>query len=187
MILKIDFQINSDLFIGRIMKTILNWRKGIFKNIFTIYSGVTQVGYLKESFSGQSASCELNGVKYHFKTKGFFNPHTLIFDENNNNEIGIIDYNSWLSKAIINIRGVEYLWKYDNMWNTQSSITGGNGTKIEYKGNGQKGSMEFEDANDLLAMSGLFISNYYWQIMIVFISVAVVFISVTAGNILKHQ
>ncbi len=148
------------------MKTTLNWEKGIFNSTYKIYSEENLVGNLKGKTWKQSADGELNGGKYSFKTKGFFKQETQIFDTDKNTVIGKITYNSWMTKAKIKYSDKVINWKYTNAWNTKWSLFDSEGVQIKYHGSSSKGKIEFEEQDDLLVLTGLYITNYYWQITI---------------------
>ena len=148
------------------METKLNWKKGIFKETFEIYSNGALVGTLKENIWKQIAYGELNGEKVIFKTHGYFKQETQIIDPSTNSNIGKITYNSWMTKATIEYTNKVANWKYDNAWNTKWSISNSEGVQIRYQGSSSKGTIEHQTRDDLLILSGLFVINYYWQISI---------------------
>ena len=153
------------------MKT-LHWKKGAFKSTYKIYSNDTLVGTLKENVWKQSADGELTGKKYNFKTKGFFKQETEIVHADTNTALGKITYNSWMTKATIELSDRKIFWKYDNVWNTKWSLFDSEGIQIQYQGSSFNGKIEFNSQDDLLVLTGLFITNYYWQIAIaVFVAV----------------
>ncbi len=148
------------------METKLNWTKGILKETYEIYSNGVLVGTLKENVWKQIAYGELNGEKAIFKTTGFFHQETQIIDPDSNLNIGKITYNSWMTKATIEYSGKVANWKYDNAWNTRWSISDSEGVQIHYQGSSSKGTIELQIQDELLVLSGLFVTNYYWQISI---------------------
>jgi hypothetical protein len=148
------------------METQLNWKKGIFKETYEIYSAGILVGTLKENIWKQTAYGELNGRKVIFKTIGFFRQETQIIDPSTNMQVGKITYNSWMTKATIEYTNRVASWKYDNAWNTKWSISDPEGVLIQYQGSCSKGIINSQTQDDLLILSGLFVTNYYWQITI---------------------
>jgi hypothetical protein len=140
------------------MEAKLNWKKGIFKETYEIYSNGLLVGTLKENLWKQMAYGELNGKKVIFKTHGFLKQETQIIDPSSNLIIGNITYNSWMTKVAN--------WKYDNAWNTKWSISNSEGVQIQSQGSSSKGTIEHQTQDDLLILSGLFVTNYYWQVSI---------------------
>lgn len=154
------------------MQTNLKWKKGIFSNTYRIYSQNQIIGKLKSNSFSQITKGELNGKKYTFTTKGFFKQQTEIRDSINNKVIGNITYNGWMTKATLSILDKKINWKYDNLWNTKWSIFDSNGIEIKYSGSSSKGEINSNTDDDLLLLSGLFITNYYWQIAIIIIIAA---------------
>jgi hypothetical protein len=146
------------------MKTILNWKKGIFKSTYEIYSENILVGRLKDKSWTQSADGEINGKKYSFKTKGFFKQETQITDSENNTIVGKITYNSWKTRAKIELNDIVIHWKYSNFWNTKWSLYNSENNLVNFQGSSSKGTIEYDENNDLLVLAGLYITNYYWQI-----------------------
>ena len=149
------------------MTTNFNWKKGIFANEYSIYSDGKPVGRLKEKTFSQTALGELNDKKYVFKTKGFLKQRTDILDASESKLIGKINYNSWMNKAAITVNGKTVSWKYNNAWNTKWSLYDTGGTLVKYAGSGGKGQIQSDIADELLILSGLYVTNYYWQMTIV--------------------
>jgi len=148
------------------MKTILNWKKGIFADTYNIYSQGKLIGKMKNNCFSQSANGELNRMKYTFKTKGLFKHHTQIQDNQTNNIIGEIIYNNWMTKATLSIQNKKAYWKYENIWSTRWSIFNSEGIQINYSGCSTSGKIESNAEDDLLLLSGLFVINYNWQMTI---------------------
>jgi hypothetical protein len=156
------------------MKTILTWKKGIFSYTYNIYSEGNLIGKMKNNCFSQSADGELNGMKYTFKTSGFFKHHTQILDNQTNNIIGEITYNNWMTKATLSIQNKKTYWKYENIWNTRWSIFNPEGIQINYSGCSTSGKIESSAEDDLLLLSGLYVTNYYWQMTVAILVVAFV-------------
>ena len=149
------------------MQTNFNWKKGIFSDTYRVYSNNQQVGELKNKTFSQSSTGEINGKSYTFKTKGFFKQHTEIIDNSDNSVIGEIAYNNWMTKAFLSIREVKHTWKYENAWNTKWSIYESDKAVISYKGSSTGGKIESDIDHDLLLLTGLYVTNYYWQMTVV--------------------
>ena len=154
------------------MQTKLKWKKNYFSNLYIIYSNGKQIGKLKDKTFCQTANGELNGKEYTFKTKGFFKQHTEIIDNLENKVIGVITYNNWMTKATISIDNKTINWKYDNSLNTKWSVFNSEGIKIQYSSSCISGQIDSNIDDALLLLSGLYVTNYYWQ-MTVIILVAV--------------
>jgi hypothetical protein len=152
------------------MKTSLHWKKGIFKSSYEIFSGDLPIGNLRPDTWSSNGQGELNGKKYTFEAKGFFNLETLISTPGSNMPIGKITYNSWKTKAIIEYGNKTFNWKYENLWNTKWSISDSDGILMRFSGSLTKGVIELEVQDELLILSGLYITNYFWQISSVVIT-----------------
>ena len=145
------------------MKTILNWKRGLLKNIYEIFSDSGPVGYLKEKSWTQSSYGELNGEKFHFRMKGVFNKEAIVFNSESNTPIGKISYNSWMTKSKIEYGNKVYYWKFDNFWNTRWRLYSEDGLEIKYNCSSTNGKIESDSVNNFLVLAGLYVHNYYWQ------------------------
>ncbi|WP_075591069.1 hypothetical protein [Labilibacter marinus] len=148
-------------------KTNLRWEKGLFSDSYSFYSGNNPVGELKNRSFSQNAEGVLNGERYLFSTKGTFKQRTDIFDLQKGELIGNIVYNEWRSKATITIKDKTYFWKYNNAWNTAWNLYDENGLNINYYSSTTKGSVISDEDNPLLLLTGLYVTNYYRQMMVV--------------------
>ena len=149
------------------MKSSLHWKKKTFSSTYRIYSGDRQVGQLVENSLKQSAVGELNNSKYLFKTKGVFKQETEVIDIDSKTTIGKISYNAMMNKAEIQYPNRTVHWKYDNKWQTRWSLSDTRGIQMAFRGGLSKGSIECSDEDDLLVLTGLFVTNFYWQMTIV--------------------
>ena len=149
------------------MQLKLKWKKNIFSTLYSIYSNGQLIGSLKDKTFSQTANGELNGKEYLYKTKGFFKQHTEIIDSSENKVIGEITYNNWMTKATISVNNKMINWKYDNLWNTKWSVFNSEGVNIKYSGSSTSGQIDSNVDDALLILSGLFVTNYYWQMTIV--------------------
>jgi len=153
------------------MTTVLNWTKGLFKCSYKILSGDVQIGELKESEFSQSAFGELHGKKFRFKTKGFLTQKTDIIDLENNELIGKITYNCWYPKAKIEYGSNLLYWKFSNLWETKWRIFNDEGVRFDFHGWSMKGEVEMDIEDDLMVLTGLFIGNYYWKMVVIYAAV----------------
>ncbi|MEN8228638.1 MAG: hypothetical protein ABFS38_10830 [Bacteroidota bacterium] len=164
------------------MRSKLHWKRGVFSNTSEIYSEEKPIGSLKENSFKQSAEGEINGKRYRFHTKGVFKPETQITDADSNTVMGRIEYNSWMTKATIRVSPKSFQWKYENIWNTRWSLTSSEGRQMKFQGNSSKGSIEMDGEDDLLVLTGLFITNYYRQMAIVILVAVLVPIFASVSN-----
>jgi len=145
------------------MKTNLSWKKDWFSNVYNIYNQDVLVGTFKDKSFSYTATGELNGKGYIFKTKGFLNQRTEIIDSSDNKPIGEITYNSWMNKATITVNNKTVYWKYDNIWNTQWSLLNSEGIQIKYTSSTTNGQIVSNVSDPILILCGLFVTNYYRQ------------------------
>lgn len=156
------------------MQANLRWKKNLFSNSYIIYSNDEQIGKLKDKTFSQTANGELENKEFIFKTKGFLKQQTEIIDSIENRVIGEITYNNWMTKATITIDNKTINWKYDNLWNTKWSLFNSEGISIKYSGSSSSGQIDSNIDDPLLLLSGLFVTNYYWQMTIAFLVIVFV-------------
>jgi len=148
------------------MGTILNWKKGTFSSTCRISSGDEIIGELANYTFKQTAEGVIRNKRYLFRTKGLFKQETQIIDGESDQVIGTIVYGSMMNKATIEFRDRTVSWKYDNTWQTRWSLYDNLGIYMKFTGGPNKGSIEYEEEDDLLVLTGLFVTNYYQQAMV---------------------
>ncbi|MEX0720255.1 MAG: hypothetical protein WD059_06275 [Balneolaceae bacterium] len=158
------------------MATSFHWKKGTFSSTYNLFAGTNWVGELRENMLSQSAVGMLNEQKYEFKTNGSLNQKTEIRDISKGTAVGSITYNAIRTKAEINLYGKKFTWSFDNVWSSKWSISNSREIIIDYQGSSSKGKIEASTNNELLLLSGLYITNYYWQITTVLIIIICILI-----------
>jgi hypothetical protein len=154
------------------MKTILSWKRGAFSTTYEIYSNERSIGQLQNRSFRQSSEGRINKKKYTFRTKGVFKQETRIMDGDSKKLIGTITYNSMMTKATIALHGGTISWKYDNGWQTRWSLFNEQGSLMKFSGRATRGTIECEELDELLVLTGLYITNYYQQAMVaIFVAV----------------
>ena len=148
------------------MKPTLSWKRGTFSSTCQIFSGDEIVGELANYTFKQTAEGLMRNKRYLFRTKGLFKQETQIIDGANDQVIANITYNSMMSKATIEFKDRTVSWKYDNTWQTKWSLYDKLGIYMKFTGGHNKGSIEYEEEDDLLVLTGMFVTNYYQQAMI---------------------
>ena len=149
------------------MKNDLNWKKGAFSTTYQIFSGEEFVGELQDHIFKQTSDGTIHQKRYRFKTTGWFRQETRIIDRDSEREIGTITYNSWKSKATIQFTDRTIYWKYDNGLQTIWSLYDEKGTRMKFAGRFSKGTIECKEADALLVLTGMFVTNYFQQAMVV--------------------
>lgn len=158
------------------MSTKLTWKRNILNGLYTIYDNGLQIGQLKERPFQETSTGEINGKVYTFITKGFFKRETMIFESSNNEAIGKITYNEWRNRANITINNNTAEWKYENILNTKWQIFDAEGIKIEYSGLSLGGEINSVVNDELLLLSGLFVTNFFRQTTLIVIIIIFVII-----------
>jgi hypothetical protein len=147
------------------MKILYNWKKIFFSDTYKIYSHSKHAGELKNKAFTNTSYGEFNGLQFMFKTTGFFKQKTRIYDKYKN-VIGEINYNNLMTKAALSLNNKRFNWKYDNLLNTKWRIFNAEGIEIKYSGSSLNGIIESNTDDALLLLSGIFVTNYYWQITV---------------------
>ena len=163
------------------MRTNLTWRKGLFSNTYSIFTNGTLTGELTDKTFSKYTPGELNGKKYTFRTTGIFKQHTEILDEDNR-VIGMIEFNSMMTRAAIIVNGRTISWRYDNLWNTKWRIYSPDGIEIKYSGSSTRGQIDGNTDEALLILSGLFVTNYYCQLTVVILLVVFLPVWMSVSN-----
>ena len=146
------------------MKSTYQWKRVTFSSTYEIFENEKLIGKLKDSSFSQTSEGLINKKGYQFKTRGFFKQETQIIDAEKNQVLGTITYNSWKSRANILLADRLIQWKYDNFWQTQWSLLSEDGVEGTYSGGMAKGTITCDTPDDLLILTGLFVTNYYRQI-----------------------
>jgi len=165
------------------MKTVFNWKKGAFSTTYQIFSGEEIIGELANYAFRKTAEGIIRDKRYLFRTKGLFKQETQIIDGKNDQVIANITYNSMMSRATIQFKDRTINWKYDTGWQTRWSLYNDQGTLMKFASRSMnKGKIEFEEEDDLLVLTGMFVTNYYQQAMIAIMVAVFIPIWVTVIN-----
>jgi hypothetical protein len=146
------------------MNNTFRWKRGAFSSTYEIFENEKLIGKLKDSSFSKTSEGLINQKGYQFKTRGFTNQETQIIDAENNQVLGTISYNSWKSRAKIRLDDRRLQWKYDNFWQTRWSLFSEDGVQVTYAGGNSKGTISCNTPDDLLILTGLFVTNFYRQI-----------------------
>jgi len=150
------------------------WTKKIFCNTYEIFQDGQRVGMLKENPWNLSALGAIGGNSYSFTLKGFFRQESEIIDTKSQKVMGKITYGSWFNKAIIHLNGEKFTWKSSNYFTTKWGIRSGDASLIAAKGSSHKGWIEADENHEILALAGLFVNNYYSQMVVIFLIIMIV-------------
>ena len=145
------------------MSTEFKWKKKVFSNCYRIFKNTEQIGEIREKVFSRKVTATIHNKSYYFQTNGFFKQQTEIIDETENRVIGEIEYGTWNNKATINLDGEVFYWKYNNSWITKWSLCNEKGAQLNFKGSYSDGEIQTNSENELLLLTGLYITNYFWQ------------------------
>lgn len=154
----------------------ITWKKGFFSSNYELISNHSTIGELRESFLSNTTHASINQTDIKFKKRGLFTTGTDIIDEENNEVIGHISFNTWRNKAKIELDEETYHLKYDNFWYSRWTISHYETPLINYKSSSTSGEINSLSEKEALILAGLYVHNYYLSILIV-ITVVVVIIS----------
>jgi hypothetical protein len=161
----------------------LTWKKGNFSDKYILMADGTQRGSLKRGAWSRNTAGILEGRKYTFKRKGVFHQHTIIYDQETNEEVGNIDFNSWRSRATLTLpTGETYHWKYLNFRQSSWSLADDNDTFVTYRASffSNTGDITGNTSNEVLLLTGLYIARHYFESAAVV--VVITFFILTTGQ-----
>jgi predicted Ser/Thr protein kinase len=161
------------------MKTTYTRKNNPLSNTYYLFIDGQELGHLEIKSFEQSAICSVNESKYKFRTKGLLHQYSEIVDCTNNKLIGVIQYNSWTSKAELSFNNKELNWKFNNTRNSKWSLFDAERMITYTQETTKKGQIESNTEDVLLILSGLFIKNHFWQravtsLLVVFITCMIV-------------
>lgn len=154
------------------MKFKLYWSKKLLSGSYNIFLHYNTIGSLKQRYFSQSAKGIMNGKSYSFKTTGFLHKRISIINHNSNEIVGNISYSNRMNTARIVVRSTTWHWKYENRIISRWCIFNSEGGSIKYAGSSTSGKIESETDDDLLVLTGLYLTNYYRQMIILFLLLA---------------
>lgn len=149
----------------------ISWKKGFFKCAYSISSGQEKIGELKPSKFTLSATGQIEDARYRFRVKEGLANRVEIIDLDTKELVGKIRFGHWLSKATIEFKGETYKWRFNNLWGTKWKITDTNQNITNYKGWSCAGNISTAAPANLMTLTGLFISNYYWQMAAIYLAI----------------
>ena len=100
--------------------------------------------------------------------KIFGGPYTYLIKNDKNEIIGVINYESWQTKATIHMTSGEVFgWSFTNSWLSNWSITDFKQKNIFYKSKSGTGVIESTASDEIMLLTGIFIREFYARILIV--------------------
>lgn len=144
------------------------WKNRFLSSDYNLYQGEEHVGQLSGNWLRNRSAGHLGEANYTFQTRGFWKPKTIVSDAGGN-VLGEIRYNNWMTKAVLKLNDKEVTWKYKNIWNTKWEIRTSVGEEVFAKNHTFSGNVTTNSEDSLLILMGLYVMNYYQQIMMVII------------------
>ena len=144
------------------MAKFINWKSNWFNSNFELFVDGIQKGSIK--FIGWTSDAEtaFEDKNYFFTNIGFWKSKTNVIDRKTNEIVASITYDSWKSKAIINmISGEHYEWKPTSFWKSEWIVSNYKDANIVYSSSSKSGSITSDTNNSLLIIAGLFIKQIY--------------------------
>lgn len=156
------------------MRVFSTWNKGLFDSNYQIFTeGEISGNLLFDNWKNEAKGMGLT-TNISFKTEGFLTPKTNIL--NNKNEIiGVITYESWQTKATINMAsGDIFGWSFTNSWLSNWSITDFKEKNISYKSKSGTGTIESTASDEIMLLTGIFIRECYARILVVILFLLII-------------
>lgn len=156
------------------MENTLHWKRTLLSCRYDLFSGAQSIGMLKENRFSQSAVGRLNDRRYQYRVYGVLQQKAKIIDMQSNQIIGRIRFNCWAPKAEIQLGHERYQWA-PRIFGFKGArlVTEGIGM-LDYRGTFLSGSIQGNFKNELVGLTGLFVANYYWTLLIIYLCCIVI-------------
>jgi len=146
------------------MEQQLAWRKEVFNSHYQLYVN----GEIKGSLLFNNWSNSARGIarkNYYFLTQGYFNPVTIIRDENFS-KIGEIHYHFWKLKSSVHLHTDQHaFWSFSNGRLSQWSITR-HTEQVRYQAKTGSGLIYSNTEDELLLLTGIYIREFFSRTLI---------------------
>ena len=139
----------------------LTWRKKFFSSCYSLFSNGITVGFLKENVWGQSSKGVIDGKHYTINSKGFLGQKATVINTGTGMPEASITFNSWRTKAKINVGSTLYSWQYTNVWNTKWNMVRWSGEQLYFRERGQQGFADSNSDDSLLLLLGIYTHNAF--------------------------
>ncbi|WP_188466958.1 hypothetical protein [Marivirga lumbricoides] len=133
----------------------MKWKKGLFDDIYQIYSDESSVGFLKRGTD--SSYGEINGKPYLFNSVGAFKQIKIIYDAENYRKLGEIRLNDWTNGGTIILNNKLLGWKFKSFLNNELTILDTRGNDLLYLTS--HGIIHTNSPEDLFILIGLVTDN----------------------------
>ncbi|MBY0543531.1 MAG: hypothetical protein K2P75_09010 [Sphingobacteriaceae bacterium] len=156
------------------MRVFSTWNKGLFDSNYQIFTeGKISGSLLFDNWKNEAKGMGLT-TNISFKTEGFLTPKTNILNDKNE-IIGVITYESWQTKATINMASGEIFgWSFSNSWLSNWSITDFKEKSISYQSKSGTGTIESTASDEIMLLTGIFIRECYARILVVILFLLII-------------
>lgn len=156
------------------MRVFSTWNKGLFDSNYQIFTeGKISGSLLFDNWKNEAKGMGLT-TNISFKTEGFLTPKTNILNDKNE-IIGVITYESWQTKATINMAsGDIFGWSFTNSWLSNWSITDFKEKNISYQSKSGTGTIESTASDEIMLLTGIFIRECYARILVVILFLLII-------------
>lgn len=151
------------------MNNINHWRKNVFCSKYELMSDHHPVGILKETGTCNSAIAEVQNHRYRFKVRGLLHQYVEVQDLMEDRTAGDIHFSCWWPKAKVNIGNQSWDWRFTDCF-FRGFLMENDREKIYFESDKKGGEVFGDTKNELAVLSGLFVINYYRQMMIIYIA-----------------
>ena len=162
------------------METRLTWSKKWFSSNYELFMNNKKVGSMLTKPFTTSATGHLHNLNLRFQMIGFLNQKTEIIDITSNKSIGNITYNTWKTKASIQLADEIIEWRSLNWNNSKWGITKGSETIATSWNRMLSGEIISSNDNPLYILLGLFIAEYFSRSAVAIF--AALFVIIIAGS-----
>lgn len=155
------------------------WHKGFFDSNYQIFKD-NNISYslLFDTWQNAAKGIGLQNT-YQFKTLSLLDTKTQLIDSKGD-VIGLITFNIWQTKAIINMHNDEvFYFEFSGTWFGTWRMTDLKQKQILYKANSTSGMITSNNEDELMLLCGLFIKEFYTRIFVVFL-LLIVFIPIVS-------
>lgn len=156
------------------MRVFSTWNKGLFDSNYQIFTeGKISGSLLFDNWKNEAKGMGLT-INISFKTEGFLTPKTNILNDKNE-IIGVITYESWQTKATINMASGEIFgWSFTNSWLSNWSITDFKEKSISYQSKSGTGTIDSTGSDEIMLLTGIFIRECYARILVVILFLLII-------------
>lgn len=144
----------------------LSWKANLSGTECRIFRGKVIAGLLKTSSWKNEGYGELDGYMLRFRTTGFWQKNTEIFDIDGTRQLGEIEYNRFNGSAKVVYEGQTYKWRHES-WTRRKWSIGSDDSSAQFQASGwwrNAGEVENDDVPPPVVLAAFFVQNYFRKI-----------------------